>query len=519
MSYRASEFNKLNFAFQDAADTILNANSKNNSLQPLEHLLDQYNALINYAEIDYEKKKHRTKEYIENTLSVNRITLQRCFEKLKLPVILPGKLLSTIHYVIQKEIHTKGINQETQTESNLFQGVTQDTQTDSNLFQGVTRETQTDSNFFQGVTQGTQTDSNDFQGVDHHTQTDQNDSQGDNHASESENQLNSNKMPNQDSQNQADGTPEHSQSMANQSFNASQTETYQSVDRFIKYTGNILNYKYNGDPLELNSFIADARMLYKLAKNDETKDFCLDYIKNRLKGRAAEAIPDECASLDSLISALKEKIKPENSTIIEGKILALHLVKNDYTKFTTEAEKLSEALRRTLVFEGITKTKAEELAIKKMIELCRKTTNFEIVKSVLESTKFSTPAEVLAQFVTQSDKARREQKEAQLKNANKTNFKNGNNDNRNKSYNKNRNGNNSNGGQNGNRSNNQNGSRQNRGQNQNQQQNRGRGNFSNNRSNRTEQTIRLIAGSPTTATVEQPQAPQQPQTQFFRLEN
>lgn len=468
MSYNKKEFQRLNGVFTDTSATLLD--NENPTLNDFESVLDAYNALIVYSEIDYDRKRNSTKEFINSTIGVNRITLQRCFEKLNLPIILPAKLLSAIHYLPPHNI-TETVSIYTST-SNLLEN--QDTSTStSNLILNQNVSTST-SNL------------NPYE-------------------------QNSSTMPNSNA----------TQNPSDDSTNPSQAAVKQSVDKFIKYTGNILNYKYSGDPLELNSFIADARMLYKLAKSDETKDFCFDYIKNRLKGRAAEAIPDDCDSLECLIKALKEKIKPDNSSIIEGRILALQLKNNDYSKFSADAEKLSEALRRTLVVEGITKAKAEELAIKKMVELCRKTTTFEIVKSVLESTKFSTPAEVLAQFITQSDKARLERKEQQLKNANKQNFKNGNNDNRNKRYNNNnRNGNNSNANQNNNRSNNQNGYRQNRGQNQNQPQNRGRSNFSNNRSNRNEQTIRLIAGSPIPATAEQPQAPQQQApTQFFRLEN
>lgn len=100
MSYRAKEFDRLNEEFNDSATQILNENDK--CISALENVLDCYNSLVVYAEIDYERKKKRTKEHIESTLGVNRITIQRCFEKLNLPVILPGKLLSTIHYAVQE---------------------------------------------------------------------------------------------------------------------------------------------------------------------------------------------------------------------------------------------------------------------------------------------------------------------------------------------------------------------------------------------------------------------------------
>lgn len=440
MSYHKTEFNRLNQEFQNAVSLLLN--SSNSTTSQLEYVLDSYNALVVYSEIDYERKKKTTKEYIIDTLEVNRISIQRCFEKLNIPLILPGKLLSTIHYIIQSnQMSNENTNTDTGSQSNSTNNSGQNSNSPSNSNENSNNHTQNNSN--------------------------------------------------------SDSTME------------------QSIDKFIKYTGNILNYKYGGDPLELNSFIADAKMLYDLAKNDETKTFAFNYIKNRLKGRAAETIPDNCNTIDGLVDALKEKIKPDTSGIIEGRILTLNLKNNDYSKFSAEAEKLSEALRRTLVIEGITKAKAEEIAINKMVDLCRKTTKYEIVKSVLEASTFKTPADVLAKFITQSDKARQDQREQQLKNANKSNSNNGNDNKRGKRYNNNyRNGGNN---QNNNRSNNQNGFRANRGQNQ--QQNRGRNNYSN-RPNRGEQTIRVIAGSNDTAPVEQSATPQQQQPQqFFRLEN
>lgn len=429
MSYRKKEFDKLNDEFQDTAASFLD----NATVETLETVLDCYNAIIVYAEIDYENKKSATKEHITETVQANRVTLQNCFEKLGLPVILPGKLLSTIHYlpsVPKPEPQSKpSASQLTQTDQIV--SATQINQTDQ--IQQIARKTQT-------------------------------------------------------------------------------IEMTQTIADFMKYTQSILNYKYTGDPLELNGFISDAKMLQSLATSDETKTFCFSYIKNRVRGRAEEYIPDNCTSIEEIIDALKSKIKPENSTVVEGKILSLRLQRGDFSKFAQEAEKLSEAFRRALIVEGITKNKAEEMTINKMVDLCRKTTKVEIVKSVLESTKFDTPADVIAKFITQSDKARREYKETSTNNSKSaSNSNNNSNANRKKGYDKNRNGN-----KNDNRSDsrfNNRGSNRNRNQ-QNQQRNRGRN--SDNRPNRSnEQTIRLIAGTPQPP-VEQPI---QPQEQFFRIEN
>lgn len=97
MSFRSKEFKGLNDEFNYAAAPILDGTDT--SLEAFENLLDCYNTVVNYAAIDYENKKHKTKEQIQTSISVNRITLQRVYEKLGIPLTLPGKLLSTIHYL------------------------------------------------------------------------------------------------------------------------------------------------------------------------------------------------------------------------------------------------------------------------------------------------------------------------------------------------------------------------------------------------------------------------------------
>lgn len=419
MSYHKREFQRINDEFTEASSSLLDDASP--SIDQLESVLDAYNAIVSYSSIDYEKKKKSTREFIESSLSVNRITLQRCYEKLKLPIILPAKLLSTIHYI--KPVNS---GQSSEEKNSLT----------SNSTQTETSEQTNNS-----------------------SQTDQNNSK-----------------------------------MA------------QTIEQFLKSASSVINYKFNGDPLKVNSFIKDAQLIHAMAENDRTRAFCLEFLKSRVEGKAEEAIPDDCDTVEKLTHAFKEKLKPDNSTVVEGKILALRLQKGDYSKFATEAEKLGEALRRSLISEDFTKAKAEEISIKRMIELCRKTARSDVVKSVLESTKYNSCKEVIATFITQCDIVRRENKEFQPNNSKKSNSKG-------TSYNK---------GPNKNKTNGDNSSNKNpnyRGNNRNQNNQNGKSQQNRTRSNRngTEHTIRLVSGAQPSTSVEQPQ--QETQEQFFRLEN
>lgn len=96
MSYRADEFNRLNAIFSDAASNLLDTDG---SIENLQQVVDDYNTLIVYSEVGWEKKHKNTKHHIISVIEANRTILQRCFAKLNLPTILPGKLLSTIQYL------------------------------------------------------------------------------------------------------------------------------------------------------------------------------------------------------------------------------------------------------------------------------------------------------------------------------------------------------------------------------------------------------------------------------------
>lgn len=92
-------------------------------------------------------------------------------------------------------------------------------------------------------------------------------------------------------------------------------------------------------------------------------------------------------------------------------MLALRVNKGDFTKFNEQAEKLAEAFRRSLINEGMTKAKSQELTISKTVELCRRTARSEIVKSILSSGTYTQPSEVLAKLITENEVVKREETE------------------------------------------------------------------------------------------------------------
>lgn len=54
-------------------------------------------------------------------------------------------------------------------------------------------------------------------------------------------------------------------------------------------------------------------------------------------------------------------------------MMALKLDNSKTVKFTNEAEKLAEALQRSLIVERIPQAKAKSMAVEKTVEMCRQT--------------------------------------------------------------------------------------------------------------------------------------------------
>lgn len=447
MSYRATEFKKLNNEFAEAAQPILEETDL--SIKALENLLDTYNAIIVYAEIDFDRKKKQTKEHIKSVIEVNRVTLQRCYEKLNLTLSLPGAILSTIHYIPQKSVSPKPIpktDQLTQTEQIL--NSQSSSQTDK-ILQSI--------NF---------------------TQTEQ--------------------IPNSINSSQT----EPILTVTNFTQTDRKTKSKMEKAEFLKLCGTQINKNYSGDPLSLQSFIRQINLLKNVGETHlETLTL---FVHAKLTGKALESVREDPKSVDEIVADLKKYIKPDNSRVIESQIQGLKFNANKGQEFIDQAEELAEALQRTLIIEGISQEKAREMTVERTIELCRQTAKTDSVSTILASTQFQTPKDVLAKFLVENSRERNNKQILAIRQqGNRTNnFSNN-------FQNRNTNGHRGRGSSNGNRQrvfhnnnyqNNSNGNnyRNYRGNNRNFHSNqRGRGGFRNNYSNynhnNNERYVRMVA--------------------------
>lgn len=233
-------------------------------------------------------------------------------------------------------------------------------------------------------------------------------------------------------------------------------------------------HKYDGDPLELEAFINSVELVKELAGNNHGNLF-LQLVKSKLTKKAIEAMPKDAVNVDQIINGLKDNIKPDNSKVLAGRLLALRADKSKLTEFSDQAQELAEALQRSLIIEGIPQNKAREMTIERTVELCRNAARSDLVKSVLASANFNTPQEVVSKFIVEANTDEKEKQILSIKSYN-------NNRNNKNKYNNYQNNNNYRGKKRYNNNNNGNNSRQynnNYNQNRNNNNNRGRRNYNN----------------------------------------
>lgn len=177
---------------------------------------------------------------------------------------------------------------------------------------------------------------------------------------------------------------------------------------FLRLAAGQINKNYAGDPLALASFIDSLELLESMATTAELTTILFSFAKTKLEGKAREIITTTVINLTQLKNALRTHIKPENSHVVEGRILSLKFNPNHAEECSKKAEELADALKRTLIVEGVSAEKANQMTIDKTIEVCRRNTNSPMIKSVLEASTFETAKDVVAKLITQTDKTKAE---------------------------------------------------------------------------------------------------------------
>lgn len=185
---------------------------------------------------------------------------------------------------------------------------------------------------------------------------------------------------------------------------------------YLTSVGSIIKKTYSGDPSGLSAFIEAIELASELSQDGQIPTL-IRFIKTKCDKIAKEAI-DEInpapTTVAQIVTALRNKIKVDNSKVVVGRLLALKADKTSVQNFQEKGEELAEKLRLAYISEGIPATVAKTMVIDKTVEMCRSSAKTQLIKSVLASTKFDEPKEVLAKFVVEISSENREVKEAQV---------------------------------------------------------------------------------------------------------
>lgn len=200
-----------------------------------------------------------------------------------------------------------------------------------------------------------------------------------------------------------------------------------SVINFYNLCARTFTETYSGDPLALKPFINQINMVQRMCQNEGHEAILKDFIMSHVKGLASDILPADPDSVDTIKKTLLAKIKPENSKVVRGKLMALKADKNNLTEFAKKAEQLADNLKRSLILEGIPYENANKMVIDNTIDLCRSNTTAILVKAgLIGPNDFKDSREVLAKYITETRKDTEEKQILSIRQTN-TNRNNGNN--------------------------------------------------------------------------------------------
>lgn len=164
---------------------------------------------------------------------------------------------------------------------------------------------------------------------------------------------------------------------------------------FLKFACQLI-HKFSGDPEQLDSFIENVLLVKSMATPAVLPQY-FKFVKGRLDGTARTAAID-CDTIDAILAALKEKITRDSSENLESQLSALRFDYKNLSEFTSEVEKVANKLIDSLIIEGVSKGKANAMAVSSVVKTCRKSAKNSMIENILASATFNSPKEVLSKF-------------------------------------------------------------------------------------------------------------------------
>lgn len=167
----------------------------------------------------------------------------------------------------------------------------------------------------------------------------------------------------------------------------------------IKLAGTIIK-PFDGSFDKLNGFITKIKLLKSMVPAEHTTQ-CVQFVIGNLEGKASAIVPEDTATLEEVIEILRKRIKSDPSRVVESRLTAIRFDNRNLTSFTEEIEKVADTLSKTYISEGIPHDKANEMTVSRVVDTCRQSARNDLVKSVLASSTFESPKDVLSKFVTE----------------------------------------------------------------------------------------------------------------------
>lgn len=175
-----------------------------------------------------------------------------------------------------------------------------------------------------------------------------------------------------------------------------------SVPEYYRMASQNINRNYSGDPLQLEPFINSVKLLQKIDTQNTHNELLKAFVISKLEGKALQIVPKD-GTLDEILTTLQNKISPDNSDVILGRMVTLKMNGMTPRTFTKEAELLADAFHRSLILEGATLELANKMTIKQTVKMCKNNAKSGHVKTVLDSTTFQEPKEVISKLITAQD--------------------------------------------------------------------------------------------------------------------
>lgn len=181
--------------------------------------------------------------------------------------------------------------------------------------------------------------------------------------------------------------------------NSSDNKITMDPTAFLKFACSLIQ-PFSEDPELLESFIDNVTLVKSMATTAPLQAIFIQFVKGRLNGRA-RTVTTGCETIDDIVSELRSSIVRDSSDVLESRLAALNFDHINLTDFSATVEKIANQLINSLMSEGVSKAKANSMAIRQVIDTCRRSARSDMIKAILASCTFNSPKEVLAKFRTE----------------------------------------------------------------------------------------------------------------------